>query len=153
MKPRLVQAVVANDGTVMERFEPEKTGVVMRERTARQMREALSKVISKKGTASRAAVPGFLGAGKTGTAKKHLPDGRGYYEDRYVVSFAGMLPADDPAFVCVVVVDDPQTTTVKRSGGTIGAPVFARIAARAASYMNLEPTEPIEDEVLAASES
>ena len=110
------------------------------------MRKALTKVISKKGTASRAAVPGFRGAGKTGTSVKHRPGGRGYYEDRYVVSFAGMLPAEDPAFVCVVVIDDPRTTKVKRYGGTIAAPVYAKIAQRTAAYMGLTPTEPIEGE-------
>ena len=96
---------------------------------------------------------GFLGAGKTGTALKRRTDRRGYYDDRYVVSFAGMLPADDPAFVCVVVIDDPRTTEVKRYGGTIAAPVYAKIAERVASYMGLPPTEPIEgaEDVLAST--
>ena len=73
------------------------------------------------------------------------PDG-GYYHDRYTVSFAGMLPADDPEFVCVVVVDDPQTTAVSRYGGSIAGPIFSRIAARTAAHLNLEPSEPVEEE-------
>jgi cell division protein FtsI/penicillin-binding protein 2 len=54
-----------------------------------------------------------------------------------------MLPAHDPAFVCIVVIDDPRTTKVNRYGGTIAAPAFGSIAARAAAYMNLQPTEPL----------
>ena len=54
-----------------------------------------------------------------------------------------MLPARNPAFVCVVVIDDPRTTKVTRYGGTIAAPAFSRIATRAAAYLNLSPTEPV----------
>ncbi len=146
MKPQIVQSVTANDGTVVQAYEPEIRQRVMSARTSEWMRKALTKVVSKKGTASRAAVAGFLGAGKTGTSLKIRPGGRGYYDDRYVVSFAGILPAEDPAFVCVVVIDDPRTTEVKRYGGTIAAPVYAKIAQRTAAYMGLTPTEPIEGE-------
>lgn len=107
------------------------------------MRAALSKVTETGGTATLAAVPGHKVAGKTGTAKKHNPNGRGYLPDSYTVSFAGMLPAEDPAFVGIVVIDDPRTNKVKRYGGTIAAPAFGRIAARAAAYLNLKPTEPM----------
>lgn len=153
MKPRIVKEVTANNGLVVERVEPEIVRRVMKERVSEQMRKALATVVSIKGTAKRAAVPGFNAAGKTGTAIKIGPDGR-YMDGRYVVSFAGMMPAEDPAFVCVVVIDDPLTTEVKRYGGTIAAPTFAKIAERAAAYMNLVPTEPIEGEedVLAAAE-
>jgi cell division protein FtsI/penicillin-binding protein 2 len=61
----------------------------------------------------------------------------------YIVSFAGMMPAQDPAFVCVVVIDDPRTQKVTRYGGTIAAPVFSKIGTRVAAHMNLQPTEPI----------
>ncbi len=154
MKPRIVKSVIANDGTVVEEFGPEVRGRVMSERSSAQMRHALTTVISKKGTAKRAAVPGFLGAGKTGTVEKNRVGARGYDHDHYVVSFVGMLPADDPAFVCVVVIDDPLTNEVKRYGGTIAAPVYAKIATRVAAHMGLTPTEPIEGEedVLAATD-
>ena len=95
------------------------------------------------GTATLAAVPGYKVAGKTGTALKHNPNGRGYLSNSYTVSFAGMLPAQDPAFVCIVVIDDPRTDKVKRYGGTIAAPAFGRIAARAAAYLNIPATEPL----------
>lgn len=147
MKPQIVKEVVANNGMVVESFEPEVVTRVMKERTARQMREALTKVLEEGGTARLANVPGFEGhgAGKTGTACKINPDG-GYYVDRNVVSFAGMLPADDPEFVCVVVVDDPRRTDMKLYGGLIAGPIYSRIMERAAAYKSLVPPNPIEPE-------
>ncbi len=144
LKPKIVKGIIANDGTVVEDFPVEVEAQVISARTAQRMRTALRKVTETGGTATLAVVPGYKVAGKTGTAKRVRPDGRGYQEGRYTVSFAGMLPADDPEFVCMVVIDDPQTNEVKRYGGTIAAPTFSAIAARAADYMNLKPTEPIE---------
>lgn len=143
LKPRIVKALVANDGTVVEKFPTEVVSEVMKPDVARKMRAALQKVTERGGTATLGAVPGYKSAGKTGTAKRHNPNGHGYLNNSYTVSFAGMLPADDPAFVCIVVIDDPRTDKVTRYGGTIAAPVFGRIAARAAAYLNLQPTEPI----------
>jgi molybdenum cofactor synthesis domain-containing protein len=116
---------------------------VIKPDTARKMRAALQKVTETGGTATLAAVPGYKVAGKTGTAKRHNPNGRGYLANSYTVSFVGMLPAQNPAFVCVVVIDDPRTDKVPRYGGTIAAPAFGHIAARAAAYMNLQPTVPV----------
>ena len=140
-RPHIVKSLVANDGTVVEEFPPEVVHEVLKATTATKMRAALAKVVLAGGTATLAAVPGFHVAGKTGTVLKHNPKG-GYYSNKYIVSFVGMMPAENPAFVCLVVVDDPCTTQVKIFGGTIAAPVFSRIAARAAAYMNLQPTEP-----------
>ncbi|MFZ9936549.1 MAG: peptidoglycan D,D-transpeptidase FtsI family protein [Luteolibacter sp.] len=146
-KPRIVKSLVANDGTVIENYPPEVAAQVIKPGVARQMREALAKVTEEGGTGMLAAVPGYKVAGKTGTALKHNPNGRGYLDGRYTVSFAGMLPAQNPAFVAIVVIDDPLTTKVKRYGGTIAAPIFGRIGARAAAYLNLQPTEPLPEEL------
>lgn len=143
LKPKIVKSLVANDGTVVETFPTETVAQVLKPETARKMRDALAKVTVTGGTATLAAVPGFKVAGKTGTAKRHNPNGRGYLPNSYTVSFAGMLPAQDPAFVGIVVIDDPKTDKVSRYGGTIAAPAFGRIAARAAAYLNLQPTEPL----------
>jgi cell division protein FtsI/penicillin-binding protein 2 len=142
-KPQIVRSVIANDGTVVERFEPEVISTVLRPEAAKAMRGALEKVVDIKGTAVLAEVPGYRAGGKTGTAIR-IKDGL-YQPGHYTVSFAGMLPAQDPAFVCIVVIDDPLTNEVKRYGGTIAAPVFGKIAARLAAHMNLTPTEPVED--------
>ena len=141
-KPHIVKSLIANDGTVVENYPPEVVDDVLKPKTAAQMRAALEKVVLPGGTATRAAVPGFRSAGKTGTVQKHNPKG-GYLANSYIVSFAGMMPAQDPAFVCIVVIDDPRTQKVTRYGGTIAAPVFSKIATRVASHMNLQPTEPV----------
>ncbi len=143
LKPKIIKSLVANDGTVVETFPTEVVSQVLKPDTARKMRSALEKVTETGGTATLAAVPGYKVAGKTGTAKRHNPNGRGYLPNSYTVSFAGMLPAQDPAFVGIVVIDDPKTNKVTRYGGTIAAPAFGRIAARAASYLNIPPTEPV----------
>lgn len=141
LRPRIVKALVANDGTVIEEFEREVRNKVISPETAQKMRSALHKVTLPGGTATKAAVPGFKVCGKTGTAVKHDPKRGGYIKGGYVVSFAGFMPADDPAFVCYVVVDEPMATEVPRYGGQIAAPMFANIAQRLATHMNLQPTE------------
>lgn len=143
MEPQLLKSVMANNGAIIRRFQPKPIRRVITESTADKMRRALATVVDIKGTAKRAKVPGFIAAGKTGTTVKINPAG-GYLRGRYTVSFAGMMPAENPAFVCVVVIDDPQTTEVKRYGGTIAAPIFSKVASRVAKHMGLEPTEPVE---------
>jgi len=149
MRPLLVKSIMANDGTVIMDFKPEPVRRVIKEKTALQMRKALIKVVEPGGTAKRAKVEGFKVAGKTGTSRKIDTKNGGYMHGHYTVSFAGMMPAEHPEFVCVVVVDDPRTTEVHHYGGTIAAPIFAKVAARVANRMGLEPTEPIKTEKLA----
>ena len=143
LKPQIVKALIANDGTIVQDYPPETVCQAIKPKVSAQMRSALEKVIEKGGTATLAAVPGFRVAGKTGTAKRINPLTHTYYHNSYTVSFIGMLPAQNPAFVCVVVIDDPKTDKVTRFGGTIAAPAFAKIATRVAAKMNLQPTEPI----------
>lgn len=150
-EPQLLKSVMANNGATIESFRPKPVRRVIKQETARKMRHALATVVDPKGTAKRAKIEGFKVAGKTGTTVKIHPDG-GYYngendrEKRYTVSFAGMVPAEKPELVCVVVVDNPQTTEVKRYGGTIAAPIFAKVATRVVNLMGLEPTEPIDQD-------
>lgn len=150
-KPSIIKSLVANDGTVVEEFEPQVVREVIKESTAKRMREALKTVTKTGGTATLAAVEGYEVAGKTGTVRKYDPKTGGYFESKYIVSFVGMMPADDPAFVCLVVIDDPQTKKCNIYGGSIAGPIFSRIGARAANYMNLKPTLPVEPSVATAS--
>jgi cell division protein FtsI/penicillin-binding protein 2 len=143
LKPQILKAVIANDGTPIREVTPEIVRQVMTKEAASKVRQSLATVVSKQGTAELAAVPGFEVLGKTGTAQKFNPASGKYYDHRYTVSFAGMLPAADPAFVCIVVIDDPQTHTVSRYGGTIAAPIFAKASARISKHLNLIPTEPV----------
>jgi cell division protein FtsI/penicillin-binding protein 2 len=111
--------------------------------TAREIGDALRGVVSDRGTAAAAAVPGFTIAGKTGTAQKVDPKG-GYEHGKYVVSFLGYLPAEHPEFVGLVVLDDAHTSKPELNyGGQIAGPIFSRLAEKAARYLDLEPHEEI----------
>lgn len=87
------------------------------------------------GTGTRAAVPGYRIAGKTGTT--HKVGRQGYREDEYVAVFAGIAPASNPRLVCVVVVDQPRGD--KYYGGEVAAPVFARVTGEALRILNVAP--------------
>lgn len=141
MRPLLVKSVMMPNGQRIETYEPEVIRQVISPETAGMMRRALATVTEPGGTATHGAVPGFGVAGKTGTAWKVI-DG-GYDKNRKVASFAGMLPVDNPEFVCVVVIDDPRTPDATHGGGTIAAPVFSKVAGRLAAAMNLKPTRAV----------
>lgn len=147
LRPKIVKELIANDGTVIDDFPTEVRNQVISPETAKKMRTALHKVTLLGGTALNACVEGHKVAGKTGTAIKHDPERGGYVNGAYVVSFAGFMPAEDPAFVCYVVIDEPKTTEVPLYGGTIAAPIFSKIATRIAAHMNLKPTEPLKEPI------
>lgn len=138
MAPHLVRNVKDADGRVVFEKPSEPVREVIPSSTAAIVSEALTGVVSDQGTASLAKVAGFTVAGKTGTAQKVSPKG-GYAPGKYVVSFVGYMPAEDPKFVCLVMIDDATAFTGTNYGGTLAAPVFSRIAERAARYLDLVP--------------
>jgi cell division protein FtsI (penicillin-binding protein 3) len=141
--PRIVKSVTDAEGKTITTVPPLVLRQVISPQTARQIGNALRGVVSDRGTAAAAAVPGFTIAGKTGTAQKVGPGG-GYEQGKYVVSFSGYLPADHPEFVGLVVLDDAQTSKPELNyGGLVAGPIFARIAEKAARYLDLQPHEEI----------
>lgn len=87
------------------------------------------------GTATRAAVPGYHVAGKTGTSRKYIP-GRGYSPGAYYASFVGFVPAKNPRMVMLVTFDHPRGASY---GGTVAGPVFRNTASRVLKYWNVPP--------------
>jgi cell division protein FtsI (penicillin-binding protein 3) len=141
--PRIVKSVTSPEGKTVSTLSPVTLRQVVSPQTAQQIGNALRGVVSDRGTAAAAAVPGFTIAGKTGTAQKVGPNG-GYEHGKYVVSFIGYLPADHPELVGLVVLDDAQTSKPEMNyGGLVAGPIFARIAEKAAQYMNLTRQEEI----------
>jgi cell division protein FtsI/penicillin-binding protein 2 len=140
--PRIVKSITASDGKPISTLKPIVLRQVISPQTANQIGSALRGVVSDRGTAAAAAVPGFTIAGKTGTAQKVGPHG-GYEKGKEVVSFCGYLPAENPQFVGLVVLDDAQTKPEQNYGGTVAGPIFSRIAEKAARYLDLEPHEEI----------
>ena len=141
--PRIVKSITTEEGKTVSVFSPVVLRQVISPETAAQVGNALRGVVSDRGTAAAAAVPGFSISGKTGTAQKVDPKG-GYEHGKYVVSFSGYLPSEHPEFVGLVVLDDAHTTNPELNyGGLVAAPIFARIAEKAARYLDLEPHEDV----------
>jgi len=136
MEPYLVETVTDADHQVVQRRLPEVRHRVISEKTASQVRQMMVEVTEPGGTGVRGAVPGFRVAGKTGTAQKVDAVTGGYSIDKRIASFIGFVPADNPAMVIAVTVDEPQGTVY---GGQVAAPVFSRVAAQALNHLNILP--------------
>lgn len=103
---------------------------------ARATLDMMELVASKKGTAPLAAIPGYRVAGKTGTARKSSRKG-GYTADNYRALFAGVVPASNPRFAAVVMIDDPSGESYY--GGTVAAPVFSAVMGDALRMLEIPP--------------
>ncbi len=110
------------------------TRVVSRHTADRMM--AMFRDVVLEGTGTGAAIPGYTVAGKTGTAQK-AENGR--YVSKYVASFVGLVPAKNPRFAILVMVDEPQGSNY---GGVVAAPAFRDIARFCLQYMEVPPDAP-----------
>ena len=108
---------------------------VMSAETAQAVRKMMQRVVSDKGTAKRASVANYSVAGKTGTVHKFVAGG--YAEDRYLSIFAGMIPADKPELVMVVMIDEPRNG--EYFGGLVAAPVFSQVMSGAMRLLDIAP--------------
>jgi cell division protein FtsI/penicillin-binding protein 2 len=136
---------LANDGILRSprlirkignRTLPEKPGrQVISPEVAAEVRDMLKGVLAPGGTAPEVEVPGYTLAGKTGTAE--IATEGGYSESRFVASFIGIAPADDPRIVVSVMVNEPKNGYY---GGEVAAPAFGDIASFALPYLGV-PTE------------
>ena len=127
-RPQLIEKV---DG---ERVEEQRGRRVIKPWVASEVRTMLEGVLAPGGTASEVSVPGYTLAGKTGTAE--VAENGGYSETKYVASFIGFAPAEDPQLLVAVIVDQPQGEIY---GGSVAAPAFGRIAAFALPYLGVPP--------------
>jgi cell division protein FtsI (penicillin-binding protein 3) len=132
VKPRIL-AIAGDPGA--SRDEPEKK--IMSKHTAKILTEIMEKVVIR-GTGKKAQLDEYLVAGKTGTAQKVLENGRTYEEGKYVSSFIGFAPADDPKFVMYLVFDEPKFLS---DGGDVAAPVFRNVALNVLRYMKVPARE------------
>lgn len=140
MRPHIIKSIKDQDGNELQRLEPEVIRQVIPENIAQYVSNALAEVVSERGTASLAKVNGFTVAGKTGTAQKVDPKG-GYTPGKYVVSFVGYMPVEDPRFVCLIIIDDAKISSGLNYGGLVAAPIFSRVAEKAARYLDLTPAQ------------
>ncbi|SET24876.1 penicillin-binding protein [Stigmatella erecta] len=136
MRPYLVSKVVDPDGVVLLENRPLEVRRVVSSQTARRVVNMLESVVTKEGSAVRAAMEEYRVAGKTGTAEKADPVARGY-SDKRIASFAGVVPAENPRAVILVVVDEPKTDVY---GGRVAAPAFKEIATAAMAHLAVPPS-------------
>jgi cell division protein FtsI/penicillin-binding protein 2 len=137
MRPLLVDHVEdEHGGLVGGRAQPVLVRQVISETTALKMTQALKTAVLT-GTGKQAQLDYYPVAGKTGTAQK-IKDGV-YSHSAYFASFIGFFPADDPQVCLVVVMDEPKKGSY---GGETAAPVFQKIATRAAGYLGIPPVLP-----------
>lgn len=139
--PKLVLGTIASDGELREPpYEPSRR--IIEETTAQKLTAMMQSVVES-GTGRAAAIPGYRSAGKTGTSWKPQPGG-GYTDIdggfHYVATFAGFLPADDPAVSILVVIDEPRGSDGEISGGKAAAPLFAKLSRYALQHLRVPPS-------------
>jgi cell division protein FtsI/penicillin-binding protein 2 len=124
MVPRIAFEVRSAGGETLTRFEPRPAMRVVSVEAARDVRKCLTAVVmDPDGTGTRARPNGYSAAGKTGTARANVA-GKGYVHERFLTSFVGFAPAEDPSIVIAITVIDPK---VNRFGGTVSGPVFRAV--------------------------
>jgi cell division protein FtsI (penicillin-binding protein 3) len=144
---------LANDGvmpmvSLVRRDKTPESHRIMSGRTAVSVRTMLEQVVTREGTALKAAIPGFRVAGKTGTVKKSGVGG--YSSSLYMSVFAGMAPASKPRLVMVVMIDEPSAG--EYYGGAVAAPVFSRVMEGALRLLNIAPDREETMPILAAQQ-
>jgi len=132
--PRIVASTTPPQATPkLIRFQPAESHRVISSRTAAQMKAMMQDVVLE-GTGKKAILEGYSSAGKTGTAQKVDPATGTYSRTKYVASFAGFAPINDPAIVVAVILD---SAVGLHQGGQVSAPVFQRVAQQVLEYMHV----------------
>lgn len=134
-EPHVAKQILNEQGAVVKKIDPVLARETVSESTSNYMNNALMRTVEE-GTGAKAKVPGYKVGGKTGTAEK-LPRGQG----RYLVSFCGFAPADDPQVLVYVVVDEPQVEY--QASSSYASKVFSVIMQDILPYMNIFPTTDI----------
>lgn len=139
VRPYVVSKIISPEGKVLVSFENSEKKHIISTRTAEIFKEVLKSVVDEEGTGRSASIEGNKVAGKTGTAQVMDPKTKRYSREKFVSSFVGFVPADNPRLAMVVVIYEPKGQIY---GGMVAAPVFREIANQALSYLNI----PREDE-------
>src|SRR4029077_4543634 len=131
--PRIVAGTTVPQGTPqMVAFHPGVQRRVISPMTAAQMKQMMQGAVLR-GTGKKAILEGYSSAGKTGTAQKVDPATRAYSHTKYVGSFAGFAPINDPAITVAVILD---SAVGLHQGGQVSAPVFQRVAQQVLEYLH-----------------
>lgn len=138
-RPYVVRSILDSNNKVVMTNTPQYTRVVSA-RTAVTMKKILEGVVLE-GTGRRAKLDGWTAAGKTGTAQKIDPQNGRYFRDKYVASFVGFTPVNNPEAAIIVVLDSPAGAL--HQGGQVAAPSWKIIAEQTLRYLNIPPELPL----------
>ncbi|HET6527882.1 MAG TPA: penicillin-binding transpeptidase domain-containing protein, partial [Balneolaceae bacterium] len=141
MRPYLVEKIVDSNGNIVWKHNNIEVRQIAEKSTLKRLYPIFKGVVSDSGTAAQAQVKGLSIAGKTGTAQKFID---GQYRTEYRSSFVGFFPADDPQYVCLVLLDDPDV--YPPYGGWTAGPIFRQTAKRIAGLDDQIEKEIIENE-------
>ena len=134
--PYIVEQVVSADGTVIEQADPSPVRQVISVETSATVRQILQSVVDN-GTGRNAKIEGYYVGGKTGTAQKYDEYGR-VSAGSYICSFIGFAPADDPQYLCLILVDEPHVGSI--FGSTVAAPFVRRVLSEILPYSGIQPS-------------
>lgn len=145
VKPHIVRKIVKNGKVLLDHTNLGKQERVLSNPIVSTLRQAMKFVTKEGGTSKRADIVGYTEVGKSGTAEKII-DGV-YSKTEHISSFLGFAPADNPRFVLLVSIDDPEVKFIPgvgkhQFGGVCAAPVFKEIATRALQYLGIAPDDP-----------
>ncbi len=133
ISPHLVDKIVKNN-KIIYKSPCNKSTRIIEENERQKLVAMLTAVTEKDGSGKKAAISDYQVAGKTGTAQKHNPDGKGYATGKYVASFIGFLPAEKPEVLTLVVIDEPK---IIYFGSEVAAPVFKNLSRIAISTLKI----------------
>ncbi len=144
VRPHVVSGIISPDGRVIASFRDKKMNRIISAKTAETLKDILKSVVEEGGTGRSASVEGNEVAGKTGTAQVINPETGRYSKEKYVSSFVGFVPADNPRLAMIVVIYEPKGQIY---GGVVAAPVFKDIANQTLSYLDI----PMDDDTYQAT--
>lgn len=136
MQPYIVDQITKPDGMVVFDNEPVVIRRVINEETSALIRQIGEEVV-KNGSGRNAGIPGYRVGGKTGTAQKYDPVTHQIAQGKLIASFIGFAPANDPEFVCLILVDEPQVGTI--FGSTVAAPFVKQVMEEVLRYEGYLP--------------
>ena len=135
-KPYIVSRMTAGDGSIVFEANTNPIRQVISGETSAKVRKILQSVVDN-GTGRNCQIEGYAVGGKTGTAQKYDEYGR-VDPGKYICSFVGFAPADNPKYVCLILVDEPQVASI--FGSTVAAPFVKSVLEDVLHYAGVSPT-------------
>ena len=145
-QPHVVDKILTEDGRVIK----DSSSLLLKQTVSSDVSETLREYLEvavQEGTGRTAQVPGYRVGGKTGTAEKIDPNTGTRAKGKYLVSFIGAIPINNPEVVMYVVVDEPNVPD--QANSQFAQTLFRKIALEVLPYMNIYPTEEVDDTLLA----